>query len=208
MADNSKSWVEVLLFPLVITVIGIFGTHFVTNTQLESAKNLAEANQSNENKRAHSQEQLKLLEIFSDQFKSEDPIKRKMAVHFLGALEPELAEKLAQAVADTDPAPEVREIAGAVVTAAVQQGNSFAVVGSYQNLQQAQDALNGIRDKLTQANLLYVPEVYLSENGYYALTLGGNLTSKEANQRVQRAKSVVADAYVRTSDRWGPNLLK
>jgi hypothetical protein len=190
----------------VITGVGVFSTQLITRAQLESSERIARANTRSEDSRARSEQQIKVLEIFSDQIKSENVSKRKVAVRLLGALDSELGEKLARAVLDSDPAPEVQQIAQAVVTAAGERGNSFAVVGSYRTLQEAQKAAASLSSKLP--GLPYAPEIYLAENNYYALTLGGYLSSAEASRRVQSAKTGIPDAYVWVSDRWGANLLR
>jgi hypothetical protein len=206
MADTPKSWLEIVLLPIVIAGVGVFSTQLITHAQLESAERIARANTDSADSRAKSEQQIKVLEIFSDQIKSENISKRMVAVRMLGALDSQLGEKLARAVADSDPAPEVKRIAEAVVTAGGEKGNSFAVVGSYRTLQEAQNAATRLGSKLTAST--YTPEIYLAENNYYALTFGGYLSSAEARRRVQSIKSAVPDAYVRVSDRWGVNLLR
>jgi len=206
MADTSKSWLEIFLLPIVVTVVGVFSAQLITHAQLESGERIARSNTESADSRAKSEQQIKILEIFSDQIKSENISKRKVAVRLLGALDSELGEKLARAVLDSDPAPEVKEIAQAVVTAAAEKGNSFAVVGSHDTLQEAQNAALGLKSKLPGS--IYAPEVYSGETNYYAVTLGGYLSSSEAARRVQAAKTAIPDAYVRVSDRWGANLLR
>ncbi|ODN42643.1 hypothetical protein BGC07_06545 [Piscirickettsia litoralis] len=65
-------------------------------------------------------------------------------------------------------------------------------------------------ENLNKKKLKYRSEVYLSDNGYYAVTLGSGLSLKKAEQRVKYAKSKtnITDAYVRTSDKFGSNLMK
>jgi hypothetical protein len=202
----SKTWFEIFLVPFVIACVGILSTQRITHAQLESAERIAKANTDNENARAKSEEQIKVLEIFSDQFKSEDLSKRKTAVRMLIVLEPELGAKLAEAVAETDSAPEVRAIADTVVKQFTERGNSFVVIGSYPTLQAAQGTAQNLA--LKTPTTPYPFEVYRSDNGYYALTLGGHLSSTEANNRMVAAKKFASDAYVRVSDRWGDNILK
>ncbi len=205
MADSQKSLLEIVLLPIVITGVGILSTQIVTKAQLASADRIAQANISSADQHARSDQQIKLLEMFSDQFKSDDPAKRRMAVQMLGALEPELAEKLATAIAQSDPDAQIRDVAQSVAqTASQSAGSAFVVVGSYPTLIAAQDAVKALKSK--QVNLPYAPEIYLSENHFYAVTFGGHLSSNEANRRIQAARGIVPDAYIRISDRWSGNL--
>ena len=85
-------------------------------------------------------------------------------------------------------------------------GNTFAVVGSYRDLAEAKDFAN----KLRESGMRYPVEIFLAENNYYAVTLGGYLTYQEATNRVDFAKrtALAKDAYVWVSQVWGENLLK
>jgi regulator of protease activity HflC (stomatin/prohibitin superfamily) len=96
----------------------------ITRSQLQSADRLAQANRDSEERRALAEQHVKILEIFSDQIKSGEPAKRKIALRVLTALEPELAGKLAQAVADTDSDPDIRKVADSVVRSVSSRGNT------------------------------------------------------------------------------------
>ena len=51
-------------------------------------------------------------------------------------------------------------------------------------------------------NIEYQPEVYEAGNGWYVVSLAGQLSKKEAQERVNyaRANNIAADAFVWTSD--------
>jgi hypothetical protein len=85
-----------------------------------------------------------------------------------------------------------------------QSGYSFAVVGSYENLNDANDFAKRLRD----SKPMYQPEIYLAENKIYGVTLGGYLSYEEARGRAEfaREKGIAKDAYVWQSRQWGENL--
>jgi hypothetical protein len=86
-------------------------------------------------------------------------------------------------------------------------GDAFAVIGSFSTLAAARlAAATELPARLP--GFSYAPEIYLAQNGNYALTLGGYLNSAEAAKRVQAAKTGFPQAYARTSDVWAENLLK
>jgi hypothetical protein len=98
-----KTWTEVVLMPIVIALVGIGGTYFITAqqsknsevasaTQMDSARELADADR-----------QVKVLDIFSEKITSQDAKTRIIALGMLRVLEPEMAEKLASVVAEQEP---------------------------------------------------------------------------------------------------------
>ncbi|MEK6325547.1 MAG: SPOR domain-containing protein [Acidobacteriota bacterium] len=84
-------------------------------------------------------------------------------------------------------------------------GNAFPVVGSFTDRNEALGFARKSKLRFTP----YALEMYLAENDYYAVTLGGYMNQAEASKRVRFAKDKGAkDAYVWVSDNWGDNLLK
>lgn len=77
--------------PLAIAVIGIVGTTLVTNSQIESSNNLAKA-----------QQKIKIIEIFSDKITNKDDAERGLAIKVLKAVDPELGQKIAYAIENTE----------------------------------------------------------------------------------------------------------
>jgi hypothetical protein len=216
MEGPPKSTLEALVLPIVIAVVGVSSTYMITRTQIQSANRLATATlqseerravagRDSEERRATADQQIKILEMFSDQIKSKEASQRKMALQILTALEPEMAEKLAQAVAATDPDPEIKRAAVSVVRAVTPQGNSFVVIGSFHSLDEAKAALSVLQKRL--GSFPFSPEVYLTDRQIYALTLGGYLSLSEANRRLTTAKDIAKDAYVKSSNLLGENLL-
>ncbi len=95
-----------------------------------------------------------------------------------------------------------------IQTQAVQTDNVFyfSVIGSFHKLEDARQ----FAEKLKNADHLYSPEIYLAENDYYSVTLGGYLSYKDAVNRVVYAKSkgIAKDAYVWKTNSWGVNLFE
>jgi hypothetical protein len=83
---------------------------------------------------------------------------------------------------------------------------AFPVIGSFSNLNDAIEFARKVQHSITE----YEPEVYLSDNGYYGVTLGGYLNGGEASKRVAFAKnrnlSTDGNPYVRVSMKWGNDL--
>lgn len=79
----------------------------------------------------------------------------------------------------------------------------FPVVGSFQKLPDAIAFAKRIKNRVR-----YRPGVYLTENGFYGVTLGGYLSPAEAKKRVHYARKngIAKDAYIFRSTFWGENL--
>jgi hypothetical protein len=84
---------EILFAPLVIALVGILGTYFINSKLDESAA-----------KRAQADQQIKILEMFSDKISSNDVLQRQLAIRLLNTLlDKDLAGKIAIAVYDSEP---------------------------------------------------------------------------------------------------------
>jgi hypothetical protein len=105
---QGKSWIEVFLMPVVVAVVGLLGTYFITEQQGRDASTKADADR-----------QIKVLEIFSEKITSEKETQRILALRLLKAVDPDLAEKLASAVSETEPKEsKVRQVANEVAAEA------------------------------------------------------------------------------------------
>jgi hypothetical protein len=205
---SDKSLVEIVLMPLAITLVGTIGTYILSRQQIESSNIASRAQIESSENLARSDQQIKVLEIFSEKITSTDVRERELAVRILQSVDPALAEKLATAIAETETEDKgVRKLAQQIAQQESEKGNSFAVVGSFPTLDEAMAFASKISNEFT---LPYKPEVYLSENNFYAVTLGGYLRFDEAAKRVEFAKNreIAKDAYVRTSRSWSSNLTK
>jgi cell division septation protein DedD len=201
-----KHALEVFLMPLVIAAVGSAATFFITKQQNENSERVAAAQLASAERVARSERELKALELFSRMIASRDERERTLAVRLLGSIDPELAARLAGAVAeDQSETPAVRSQAREALKGT---GTTFGfpVVGSFRSLDDAMELARSIRGRLPG----YTSEVYLSENSYYAVTLGGYLSLEEARMRAEfaRQKGIARDAYVRWSTNWGENLLR
>jgi len=95
MADHEKKrWIDVILMPLVVAMVGIFGTVLITSQQQKSADTRAAAAQQSAEIRASADRQLKLLEIFSQKVASPNHGERVVAIRLIKAVDRELAAKL------------------------------------------------------------------------------------------------------------------
>ncbi len=105
---EKKNLIEIFLLPLVIACVGVLGTLLVTQQQEANAK-----------AKADSDRQVKILEIFAEKITSEDEKQRVLALKLLRALDDDLAEKLALAVAESEPErSEIRQVATKVADVA------------------------------------------------------------------------------------------
>lgn len=205
-AGKIKSWIEVFVMPIVVGVVGGAATYFISGSQIQSAQDIAAAERASAEKRARVEQQLKLLEMFSAKITSSNPRERELAVRLLRMLDQELASKLAEAIAaDETETPKIRTEARTVAQE-VRKGDAFPVVRSVRDFASAVDFARRLRASHPE----YPAEVYLAENAYYAVTLGGYLDRDEAARRVKfaRDKGIAPDAYVWQSRIWGDNLLK
>ncbi|HEY2293915.1 MAG TPA: NACHT domain-containing protein [Thermoanaerobaculia bacterium] len=79
-------------------------------------------------------------------------------------------------------------------------GNWFAALKEFSALPEAERYARNIEEQ----QKLYIPRIYIAENGRYVVSLDGFLSQDEATTRVDFAKSIglALDAYSWQSDRW------
>jgi hypothetical protein len=206
MAER-RSLVEIALMPLVVAMVGIGGTLLITAKQEQNARMLHDAELATAQEMAVADRQIKVLDLFAQRISSKDPNERVLALRLLRAVDGDLAEKLATAVSEGESqGSAVRAVADQVAAEATARGFSFAVVGSFRTYDEAASFAGG----LVSQGSTYRPEVYLSDNGVYGVSLGGYLSYRAALTRVAYAKriGIATDAYVKTSRAWGANLFK
>lgn len=205
MPEN-KSWVEIVLMPVVVAAVGIIGTVLITKQQNDSAEMLRATELEKTQEIAIADRQIKVLELFADKILSPNQTQRVLALRLLTAVDGDLAKKLAYAVAeDESESPEVKALAIQVAKDVAASGYSFPVIASYKSFDDAAAFARKIQNKEST----YTPEIYLSENDYYGVTLGGYLSKQEALKRANYAKNngIASDAYIRSSHKWSDNLL-
>ncbi|CAN2043248.1 hypothetical protein GMMP1_100026 [Candidatus Magnetomoraceae bacterium gMMP-1] len=203
--SERKNWVEIVLMPIVVAVVGVVGTLLITQQQNKTAALMRKTELEKTQEIAAADRQIKILELFADKILDPDQNQRLLALRLLTAVDGDLAKNLATAVSeDESEKPEIKALAKQVAKDVAMRGNSFPVIASYPTFD---DAVIFAK-KIENEKYDYMPEIYLSENNYYGVTLGGYLSQKEALKRVKYAKSknIAADAYMRSSHKWGDNL--
>lgn len=86
--------------PLVVALVGIAGTFFITQQQERNAQVMSDAQLVSTKEMAAADRQIKILEIFAEKIASADPEQRILALRLLRAIDGEFAEKLAVAVSE------------------------------------------------------------------------------------------------------------
>ena len=198
--EKTKSFLEILLTPLAIALVGTVGTILVTNQQIKSAQLSRLTEIESTEKLTKSDQQIKIIEIFSQKITSTEIREREIAVRILSALDPALAEKLITAIAENSKEDTAIQNIATNLQEELQTQPSFVVLGSHKTLSEAKKQI----DSLSKKKLSYRIGVYLSENGYYAVCLGDRLTFKEAKAVIKyvRQNGIVPDVYIRTSNEW------
>jgi hypothetical protein len=205
--SSEKTWTEIVLMPIVVAAVGVFGTLLVTGQQADNASLARKTELEKTQEIADADRQIKILEIFSEKITSQSEEDRILALKLLTALDGALAGKLAAAVSESSKSDSLVKIAAQVVIEKSKlSGNSFPVILSTKDFEVANKAAKEIENQ----NLPFKPAIYLAENGYFGLTLGGNLSLAEARKRTKFAKeiNISKDAYVRSSMSWGENLFQ
>ena len=103
MMAERKSWIEIVPMPLVVALVGIAGTYFITTQQERNAQAMREVQLASTRELADADRQVKILEIFAEKVTSPDENQRILALRLLSALDDELAKKLARAVSRGEP---------------------------------------------------------------------------------------------------------
>ncbi len=84
--------------PLVVALVGIGGTVLITQQQGYYARLQAHAEMEAARERAEADRQIKILEIFSEKFSSENEAERALGVRLLSTIDSGFAERVALAV--------------------------------------------------------------------------------------------------------------
>jgi uncharacterized protein (UPF0333 family) len=100
---RAKTWVEVILMPVVIAVVGIMGTYLVTAQQHKAVEIRAATERKAAEIRADSDRQLKIIEIFMEKITSNDENERLFALNLTRTLDIDLSIKLLTAVIESSP---------------------------------------------------------------------------------------------------------
>jgi hypothetical protein len=91
---RTKTWIEVILMPLAIAIVGIMGTYLITNQQRNADEIRAATDRKAAEIRAASDRQIKLLEIFADKMISTNEEEILLAANLTMAMDLDLALKM------------------------------------------------------------------------------------------------------------------
>ena len=139
---NHKRWIEVVLMPLVIALVGISGTYFITDRQQKDTTTKSAVDR-----------QIKILEIFSAKITSTEEKERILALRLLRAIDSELAEKLARAVSETEPEQSpVKQIANQVAEEAEARSRLLPRIYIHIRAEEDRPLARVVAEKLKQAN--------------------------------------------------------
>ena len=133
MAER-KSLLEVVLMPLVLTVVGTVGTYLITEQRQQAAEVQARLDRERADIAALASRQLKILEIFADKIVSEDPAEQTLAIYSTLALDHDLAAKLLPTFAIRDISRDAkledigRKVSSAIVLARVIPDNPAGAI--------------------------------------------------------------------------------
>ncbi len=119
-SNGTPGWTRILdivLMPLVVALVGGAATFFITRYQTQNAERIAAAQLASAERSARSERELRSLDLFTRLIESNSPKTRERAVRLLEAVDPDLATRLANAIATDDAeTPAVRAEARTIVT--------------------------------------------------------------------------------------------
>lgn len=116
-------WLEKLLLPFAIVLVGAIGSNIIKNSQIKSAiiisdsqiksaERIATAQIRCQDINVKSEHEIKVLEIFFSEITQRDPKNRQYAFSLIESIQPKLAQKLYEAVRnDESPESEIHYVA-------------------------------------------------------------------------------------------------
>jgi|OpeIllAssembly_1097287.scaffolds.fasta_scaffold244209_1 membrane-associated protease RseP (regulator of RpoE activity) len=141
---NGKNWIEIILMPIVIALVGIIGTYLITGQQEKNAK-----------EKAATDRQIKILEIFSEKITSKDETQRLLALRLLTAVDAEFAAKLATAVSEVEPKQSaVGKVATQVAEEATARARDLPRIYIHIRKEEDRSAARSMGDKLKAAGFV------------------------------------------------------
>jgi len=102
MSKSPKSWFEILITPIVVAFIGVYGTYTITESQIDNARETSKTQLRIQAKEARNNRKLKTLEIFSNHIMSKNVEERLLALGLVNLLEPDLAVNMINYLASHD----------------------------------------------------------------------------------------------------------
>jgi len=197
---TEKSKLEILIIPIVITIIGIISTCLITNMQIKNAETLSKAQIESTEKTIKSDQQIKIIEIFSEKITSKDLNEREIAVRILGALDTELAEKMMTAIVQSSNSDTLIRNIAKDIKDEIQRGYSYVVVGSFSSLDKARVHVKILLDK----EMTYPIKIFNNGKNIFAVCINGQLSNKDAItiKKTLKEKFKIEDIYIKTSKIW------
>ncbi|CAN2049565.1 hypothetical protein GMMP13_810063 [Candidatus Magnetomoraceae bacterium gMMP-13] len=95
--SERKNWVEIVLMPIVVAVVGVVGTLLITQQQNKTAALMRKTELEKTQEIAAADRQIKILELFADKILDPDQNQRLLALRLLTAVDGDLAKNLATA---------------------------------------------------------------------------------------------------------------
>ena len=78
---ETKKWLEIVLMPLVIIIVGAVSTHFITKMQIKSAEEISNAQMLSAEEKTKSDREIKLLEIYNKHILSSNANEQQLALN-------------------------------------------------------------------------------------------------------------------------------
>ncbi len=181
---------QIAVIPVLLIVVANMYTVRMKEAEMHASEQLAQAQIEASQVTADREAKMRLVELIWEHATDDDTRKALGFLMILEGLDPELAEVIRKALAETAPDDVVGTQVSANVAAAVRaeaarrapessRGDThwYAVIGSYRALKDAEAAARNVPEHLIQGTGRV--EIYLSSNGYYALVLGGRLADRD-----------------------------
>lgn len=204
---EGKSVLEVFLTPLVVAVIGVGGTYFITDAQEQAARELSEAQHKVAESLALSEQQINIIATFSEKITSGKKEERELALAIIASVNPDLGETILKAIQDTE-IDVIKVIDGNTysfaadtlarskidTSDAVGERNTGFTVGVY-GFNVNDKAFLGAVDSIQDANYSIVAKQLLDkEPGWISKTSTVHYYSSESKQNAEALQKLLTEA--------------
>lgn len=189
-------WLEKLLLPFAIVLVGTIGSIIISRSQIESAiligasqiessEKIADAQIQCQDKNVKSEQEIKVLDIFFSKITHDNPKNRQYAIKLMDSISPELAQRLYEAVINDESQNEIHGVA----LIRLKQMNEIKEEQHYQSLSDSSrkedvDYLKEVAD--TQFKAKYFKEAL--DNYYEILNIFPE--DEYANKKINEIKEI------------------
>ncbi len=97
-SSDKKKVFEILITPIIITIVGSFSTYFITHSQLKSSENISAAQVKSAENIAASNNQISEINLFKDLIIGTSAREKELAVRILYSIDQDLAIDIAYAL--------------------------------------------------------------------------------------------------------------